>query len=69
MKKTYLVIMMVMALVLAAEYPQETFAIINMSPNIAINDPAAFLLNDPWGLQIARTVMGGNYRLDTQQPA
>jgi pimeloyl-ACP methyl ester carboxylesterase len=50
------------ALMLAAEYPDDVFALINMSPNIAINDPAAFLLNDPWGLQIARTVMGGNYR-------
>lgn len=50
------------ALMLAAEYPNDVFALINMSPNIAINDPAAFLLNDPWGLQIARMVMGGNYR-------
>ncbi len=50
------------ALMLAAEYPEDVFALISMSPNIAINDPAAFLLNDPWGLQIARLVMGGNYR-------
>jgi len=50
------------ALMLAAEYPNDVFALINMSPNIAINDPAAFLLNDPWGLQIARMVTGGNYR-------
>lgn len=50
------------ALMLAAEYPDDVYGLINLSPNIAINDPAAFLLNDPWGLQIARTVMGGNYR-------
>lgn len=50
------------ALMLAAEYPKDILALINMSPNIAINDPAAFLVNDPWGLQIARAVMGGNYR-------
>ena len=31
------------------------------SPNIAINNPAAPLLNNPWGLQIARFVKGGNY--------
>lgn len=49
-------------LMLAAEYPEDVYALINMSPNIAINDPAAFLLNDPWGLQIARTVLGSNYR-------
>src|SRR6478736_5148107 len=37
-----------MALILAAEYPQDVYALINMSPNIAINDAAARLLNDPW---------------------
>lgn len=52
-----------LALMLAAEYPQDVFALINLSPNIAINDGAAFILNDPWGLQIARMVMGGNYRV------
>jgi pimeloyl-ACP methyl ester carboxylesterase len=56
------------ALMLAANYPDDVYALINMSPNIAINDPAAFLLNDPWGLQIARTVMGGNYREWTPDP-
>ncbi len=50
------------ALMLAAAYPDDVYALISMSPNIAINDPAAFLLNDPWGLQIARMVIGGNYR-------
>lgn len=50
------------ALMLAAEYPDHVQALINLSPNIAINDPAAFLLNDPWGLQIARMVLGGKYR-------
>jgi len=52
-----------LALMLAAQYPDDVFALINMSPNIAINDPAAFLLNDPWGLQIARLVLGGKYRI------
>lgn len=52
-----------LALMLAAEYPQDVFALMNLSPNIAINDPAAFLLNDPWGLHIARMVMGGKYRV------
>jgi hypothetical protein len=32
-----------------------------LSPNIAINDPNAWLLNDHWGLQIARLVVGGKY--------
>jgi esterase/lipase len=50
------------ALQLAAEYPERVHALINLSPNIAINDPAAFLANDPWGLQIARLVLGSDYR-------
>jgi pimeloyl-ACP methyl ester carboxylesterase len=53
------------ALMLAAQYPDKVHALINLSPNIALNDGAAFLLNDPWGLQIARTVLGGKYR-DTE---
>jgi len=52
-----------LALMLAAEYPEDVFALINLSPNIAINDGAAFLLNDPWGLQIARMVKGGAYNV------
>jgi pimeloyl-ACP methyl ester carboxylesterase len=50
------------ALMLAAWFPDKVHALINLSPNIALKDPAAFLLNDPWGLQIARLVMGGKYR-------
>lgn len=51
-----------LALLLAAKYPDKVHGLINLSPNIAINDPAAFLLNNPWGLYIARAVMGGKYR-------
>jgi pimeloyl-ACP methyl ester carboxylesterase len=51
-----------MALMLAAQYPEDVFALINMSPNIEINDPNAFLLNNPWGLQIARAVVGSDYQ-------
>jgi len=50
-----------MALLLAADYPQDVFALINMSPNIAINDVNAWVLNNPWGLQVARLVKGGDY--------
>lgn len=52
-----------LALKLAAEFPGKVHALINLSPNIEINNPAAFLLNDPWGLLIARLVMGGKYRV------
>ncbi len=51
-----------LALMLAAEYPDDVHALINMSPNIAINDANAWLLNNPWGLQMARLVLGGNVR-------
>jgi pimeloyl-ACP methyl ester carboxylesterase len=48
------------ALQLAAAYPDEVAALVLYSPNIAINDPNAWLLNNPWGLQIARLVKGSN---------
>ena len=48
-----------LALKLAAEYPDIT-ALILLSPNIAINDSKAWLLNNHWGLQIAKLVKG-NY--------
>ena len=56
------------ALMLAAEYPDDIFALVNMSPNIAINDPLAFVANNPWGLQIARLVFGGNYNIKKHVP-
>ena len=45
------------ALKLAAEYP-DIAGLILLSPNIAINDPNAWLLNNHWGLQIAHLVTG-----------
>ena len=50
-----------LALRLAATYPDKVAALVLLSPNIAINDPNAWLLNDHWGLQIARLVVGGKY--------
>lgn len=51
-----------LALKLAAEFP-EVSALIMLSPNIAINDPNAWLLNNPWGLQIAHMVTGKHRRI------
>ena len=51
-----------LALKLAAEFP-ELAGLILISPNIAINDGNAWLLNNPWGLQIARLVKKGNYNV------
>ncbi len=49
-----------LALMLAAVYP-EVYSIILLSPNIAIFDNNAWLLNNPWGLQVARMVIGSKY--------
>jgi len=49
------------AIQLAAAFPNDVAGLILMSPNIAIKDPNAWLLNNPWGLQIARMVKGSDY--------
>ena len=46
-----------LALKLCAEFP-DISANIMMSPNIAINDPNAWMLNNHWGLQIAHIIVG-----------
>lgn len=51
------------ALILASEYPDDVAALINLSPNIAINNGTVWLANNPWGLQIARLVVGGDYQV------
>jgi len=48
---------------LAADFPELMDGLILLSPNVAINNPAAFLLGKPWGLQIARSFYKGNYRV------
>ena len=52
-----------LALKLAAEYP-DIAGLILLSPNIAINDPLAWMLNNPWGLQIAELVKGNHIHAD-----
>lgn len=51
------------ALQLAAAFPDDVSGLILYSPNIAINDPNAWLLNNPWGLQLARLVLGSKYNV------
>ncbi|HKC36189.1 MAG TPA: hypothetical protein VKB95_09005 [Chitinophagaceae bacterium] len=46
-----------LALKLCAEFP-DIAANIMLSPNIAVNDANAWLLNNHWGLQIAHVVIG-----------
>lgn len=56
------------ALMLAAEFSEDVYGLINMSPNIEINNPTAYLLNNPWGLQIARMVIGDDYQKISYNP-
>lgn len=49
------------AIYLASQYPDDLSALVNMSPNIEINNPSAFLLNNHWGVQLARLSTGSNY--------
>lgn len=51
-----------LSLKMAAEFPDKVDGLILFSPNIRINNPAAFMLSKPWGLQIGRLVNGGKYR-------
>ena len=52
-----------LALKLAADFPEYVDGLILYSPNIRINNKAAFLLSKPWGLQIGEKVNGGEYRI------
>jgi esterase/lipase len=56
-----------LALKLASEFP-EIAGLILLSPNIAINDGEAWMLNNPWGLQMA-TLVKGKYHTATDTTA
>jgi esterase/lipase len=51
-----------LALQLAATYP-DVAGLILLSPNIEINDSRAWILNNPWGLQIARLVKHSDFNI------
>lgn len=50
-----------MSLILAANHP-EIKALLLYGPCIAIKDPNATLLDNPWGLQMAHLITGSDYR-------
>ena len=52
-----------LALKLASDFPEYVDGLILYSPNIKINNPSAFLLSKPWGLQIGKLVTGSDYRM------
>lgn len=55
------------ALTLASRYPQHVHALINLSPNIRLHSATARLLNNPWGLQLAKTLVGENRYISQQE--
>ena len=59
------------ALQLAAAYPDQVAALVLLSPNIAINNDKAYLLNNHWGVNIAKMVTGQDHNLsaDSLNPA
>jgi esterase/lipase len=55
-----------LGLKLAADFPEYVDGLILYSPNIRINNSAAFLLSKPWGLQIGRKSNGGKHRITNE---
>ena len=55
-----------LGLKLAADFPEYVDGLILYAPSIRINNPAAFLLSKPWGLQIGRKSIGGKYRVTNE---
>ncbi len=51
----------IFALYLDAKFPELAEAHILFSPNIDYYDPRSFLMGLPWGLQIARSILGSDY--------
>ncbi|MBC7828718.1 MAG: alpha/beta hydrolase [Chitinophagaceae bacterium] len=49
-----------LALKLASEY-KDAYGLILLSPNVEINDENAWILNNPWGLQVAEMILGSKY--------
>ena len=51
-----------LGLLLAAKFPNDVHSVINWSPNIRLAHPLSFLSNGPWGVQLTRWIVGGDYR-------
>lgn len=51
-----------LAVKLAATYPESVYALVNMSPNFKDDQEGAFILNSPWGYELARLISFGENR-------
>lgn len=49
-----------LALKLAAEFPEDVHALVNFSPNIKDDVPGSWMLNSPWGQELAQIVTLGD---------
>lgn len=49
-----------LAIKLAAEYPDDVYALINLSPNAKDDMPGTWVLNTPWGAEIASLIGWGD---------
>jgi len=57
-----------LAIKLAAEFPDRVHALINLSPNIEDDQPGTFVLNSPWGYEIAKLPsFGENKKIEHEQ--
>ena len=57
-----------LAFKLAAEFPDKVFAIINMAPNLEDDQPGTFVLNSPWGYDIAKLIsFGENKKIEHEK--
>lgn len=57
-----------LAIKLAATYPESVYALINLSPNVEDDQEGAFLLNSPWGYELAKLVsFGDNKKIKHEQ--
>ena len=51
-----------LAVKLAATYPDKVHALINLSPNFQDDQPGTFVLNSPWGYEIAKIISFGDHK-------
>jgi pimeloyl-ACP methyl ester carboxylesterase len=57
-----------LAFKLAAEFPEDVHALINMGPNLEDDQPGTFVLNTPWGYEIASLIsFGDNRKIEHEQ--
>ncbi|WP_372920384.1 alpha/beta hydrolase [Salegentibacter sp.] len=52
-----------LAIKLAAEYPNMVHALINLAPNVKDDQTGSFLLNSPWGYELAHLVSFGDHKI------